>query len=130
MKYTMQSCVSDWSYTSGKAYRDPFNDVELDVLVTDPEGQELIVPASWTGEQTWGCATPHTSWVGIITAPAAPTWPTPTSTVSGAPPKSPLTRAPTPFCRSGRCAWPLTTITWSTPTARPSSDWAIPGGWA
>ena len=43
----------EWAYTSGKAYTDPFNEVELDVVVTDPDGQELTVPAFWAGDQTW-----------------------------------------------------------------------------
>jgi hypothetical protein len=46
-------CVVEWSYYSGKAYADPFNDVELDVVFIDPEGHEETVPAFWAGEQTW-----------------------------------------------------------------------------
>jgi hypothetical protein len=40
-------------FTSGKAYRDPFNEVRLDVVVTDPQGKEQLVPAYWSGGQTW-----------------------------------------------------------------------------
>lgn len=46
-------CVSEWSYTSAKAYADPFNDLELDVVVAGPQGQEWRVPTFWSGEQTW-----------------------------------------------------------------------------
>jgi len=46
-------CVVEWSYNSGKAYADPFNDVGLDVVFTDPQGHEQTVPAFWAGEQTW-----------------------------------------------------------------------------
>ncbi len=53
MKYAIQNCVTEWSYSSGKAYRDPFNDVLLDVVFTDPNGGEHVVPAFWAGEQTW-----------------------------------------------------------------------------
>ena len=53
MKHTLQNCLVEWSYTSGKAYRDPFNEVELDVVFTDPDGQELTVPAFWAGGETW-----------------------------------------------------------------------------
>ena len=53
MKYAMQNWVSEWAYSTGKPYRDPGNDVELDVLFTDPEGVERRVPAFWAGEQTW-----------------------------------------------------------------------------
>jgi hypothetical protein len=53
MKYVMQNCVTEWAYTSGKAYGDPFNDVLLDVVFSDPNGEEHIVPAFWAGDQTW-----------------------------------------------------------------------------
>lgn len=45
--------ATEWSFTSGKSYRDPFREVELDVIVRGPDGQEQRVPAFWTGEQTW-----------------------------------------------------------------------------
>ncbi len=48
-----QYCAAEWPFTSGKAYRDPFNDIELDVLVRTPSGREDRVPAFWAGEQTW-----------------------------------------------------------------------------
>ncbi|MEI7935988.1 MAG: hypothetical protein WCK27_04800 [Verrucomicrobiota bacterium] len=38
-------CVTEWSFSSGKAYADPFNDVELDVLITAPDKSEQRVPA-------------------------------------------------------------------------------------
>ena len=53
MLYNRRNCITEWAYTSGKAYTDPFNDVELDVVITDPDGQELTVPAFWAGDQTW-----------------------------------------------------------------------------
>jgi len=53
MQYTRQNCVTEWAYTSSKAYRDPFNEVALEVIVTDPEGRERRVPAFWAGGQTW-----------------------------------------------------------------------------
>ena len=52
-RYGIARCVAEWSYSSGKAYADPFNDVELDVVFTDPQGHEQTVPAFWAGEQTW-----------------------------------------------------------------------------
>jgi Protein of unknown function (DUF4038)/Domain of unknown function (DUF5060) len=51
--YGIQHCPCEWSYSSGKAYADPFNDVELDVIFTDPEGNEHRMPAFWAGGQTW-----------------------------------------------------------------------------
>jgi len=53
VRYGVKRCVVEWAYTSGKAYADPFNDVELDVVFTDPQGREQRVPAFWAGEQTW-----------------------------------------------------------------------------
>jgi len=53
LRYAVARCVTEWAYTSGKAYADPFNDVELDVVFTDPQGREQRVPAFWAGEQTW-----------------------------------------------------------------------------
>ncbi len=51
--YTRRHCVTEWSFTSGKGYLDPFNEVELNVIITDPDGQQITVPAFWAGERTW-----------------------------------------------------------------------------
>ena len=53
MRHVMQNCATEWSYSSGRPYADPFNDVVLDVEVTDPDGEAHRVPAFWAGEQTW-----------------------------------------------------------------------------
>jgi len=45
--------VKEWSFTSSKTYADPFNELQLDMLVTPPEGAPLRVPAFWAGGQTW-----------------------------------------------------------------------------
>ena len=47
------NCVSEWSFRSHKTYSDPFNQVELDVVFTDPQGKEQRVPAFWSGGQVW-----------------------------------------------------------------------------
>ena len=54
MRCVAQNCVTEWSYSSGTSYPDPFNDVQLDVLFVDPNGDEHLMPAFWAGEQTWG----------------------------------------------------------------------------
>ena len=41
------------AFTSQKAYADPFNQAELDVLFTEPGGRQLRVPAFWAGGTTW-----------------------------------------------------------------------------
>ncbi len=53
IRYGNQRCVIEWSFTSGKVYADPFNDIELDVVFTNPQGREQRVPAFWAGEQEW-----------------------------------------------------------------------------
>jgi len=53
MKYATRNHPIEWAYTSNKSYDDPFNAVELDVVFTDPDGQEHTIPAFWAGEQTW-----------------------------------------------------------------------------
>ncbi len=53
MYLARQNCMVEWSFDSAKAYSDPFNDVELDVMFLTPGGTEQRVPAFWAGEQTW-----------------------------------------------------------------------------
>ncbi|MCX7670823.1 MAG: DUF5060 domain-containing protein, partial [Anaerolineae bacterium] len=53
MLYARRNCVLEWAYTSSKTYLDPFNDVELNVVISDGDGAEIVVPAFWAGEQTW-----------------------------------------------------------------------------
>lgn len=53
MIVTQQNCMTEWHFSSGPAYSDPFNEVDLDILVTDPDGEEFRVPAFWSGESTW-----------------------------------------------------------------------------
>ena len=53
MIHAVQNCMAEWSYSSATAYDDPFNQVEVDLVCTDPDGEEIRVPAFWAGEQTW-----------------------------------------------------------------------------
>lgn len=39
--------------TASGIYNDPFNEVELDALFTDPSGKQLRVPAFWAGGKIW-----------------------------------------------------------------------------
>jgi len=45
--------ATEWSYVSGKQYQDPFNEVEVDAVVTLPSGGEERVPSFWAGASTW-----------------------------------------------------------------------------
>jgi hypothetical protein len=50
--HAVQHEVAEWSFASGRSYRDPFNHVELDVLFTGAGG-EWRVPAFWSGGNEW-----------------------------------------------------------------------------
>lgn len=41
------------AFTAARGYADPFNEVVLDVIFTDPAGQEFRVPAFWAGGKIW-----------------------------------------------------------------------------
>ncbi len=45
--------ATEWSYVSGKQYSDPFNQVDVDALITLPSGSEERVPGFWSGDSTW-----------------------------------------------------------------------------
>jgi len=53
MRYVSQNCVIEFSFESGKSYSDPFNEVELSVIFTEPDGEERVVPAFWSGGNIW-----------------------------------------------------------------------------
>ena len=44
---------TEWAFTSTKNYRNPFTEVDLDVVVKGPSGEEWKVPAFWAGGNTW-----------------------------------------------------------------------------
>lgn len=39
-RYGIQHCATEWAYSSGRAYPDPFNDVELDLVIAEPGERE------------------------------------------------------------------------------------------
>jgi hypothetical protein len=43
----------EWGFRTAKRYNDPFNDVDVDVVVTGSDGQESRVPAYWAGDGEW-----------------------------------------------------------------------------
>ncbi|MCL4415932.1 MAG: DUF4038 domain-containing protein [Actinobacteria bacterium] len=51
--HTEQNLVLEISFISAKKYKNPFEDAELDIIVTNPDGKELVVPTFWAGENTW-----------------------------------------------------------------------------
>jgi hypothetical protein len=44
---------TEWSFVSGKQYDDPFNQVDVDAVVTLPSGGDERVPGFWAGGSTW-----------------------------------------------------------------------------
>ncbi len=45
--------VAESGFDSSKGYDDPFHAVEVDVLVTGPDGVQARVPAFWAGGRVW-----------------------------------------------------------------------------
>ena len=45
--------MTEWSFTSSRTYADPFNDTQVNMVVTTPDGSKLRVPAFWSGKLTW-----------------------------------------------------------------------------
>ena len=53
MYYAIQNCVLEFSFRSGKWYKDPFNEVECDVVFRGPDNSKKVMPAFWAGENVW-----------------------------------------------------------------------------
>ncbi len=51
--HTQLNCMTQWHMVSSRAYDDPFNEIEVDVIVTGPDGGVQRVPAYWAGGQAW-----------------------------------------------------------------------------
>jgi hypothetical protein len=45
--------VAEITLISGKTYQNPFMEVELDVIITQPDGTQLRVPGFWAGGNRW-----------------------------------------------------------------------------
>ncbi|NLV73992.1 MAG: DUF4038 domain-containing protein [Chloroflexi bacterium] len=52
-RVTMLNVPTEWSFASGKAYRDPGNTVTVDVRFTAPDGSTQLVPCFWAGSNEW-----------------------------------------------------------------------------
>jgi hypothetical protein len=50
---TQANVLVELQFTANREHADPFNDVTLDVLFTDPGGHEARVPAFWAGKSLW-----------------------------------------------------------------------------
>ncbi len=52
-RHARQYEATEWAFVSGQTYEDPYNEVVLDVLVTNDLGGEWLVPAFWAGGHAW-----------------------------------------------------------------------------
>src|SRR5258705_12409657 len=50
---TEANVMAEFTFTASRTYADPFNEVTLDVIFSDPKGSELRVPAFWAGSKEW-----------------------------------------------------------------------------
>ena len=45
--------VTEFALRAGKVYDDPYNEIELDVAFTGPDGARITVPGFWAGDEVW-----------------------------------------------------------------------------
>ena len=50
---TQANVMADIAFQATAKHEDPFNDVRLDVVFTDPAGRQNRVPAFWAGKNVW-----------------------------------------------------------------------------
>ena len=121
---------TEWSYTTATQYADPFNDIEVDVIVKLPSGQEERIPAFWAGGSTWtvryAAAAPGLYQIRSVCTDAK------NRDLHGQMMtlKVEPTLGRTPTTNTASCKSLKTNATFSTPTAHPSFGWVTPGGWA
>jgi hypothetical protein len=48
-----QNSMAEWSFRSSRKYAEPFREIELDAVFTDPDGVSRTVPAFWAGDDVW-----------------------------------------------------------------------------
>lgn len=53
MPVTRQNQAVELTFASSHAYADPFHDIDLSVIFSEPDGTHRTVPAFWAGGQTW-----------------------------------------------------------------------------
>ena len=64
-RFGVQNCTAEWRFRANQSHIDPFQ-VDLDVIITDPQQRTERVPAFWAGDLDWKVRyCPHTT--GAIT---------------------------------------------------------------
>ena len=51
--HTEENVPVEITFHASRAHSDPFNQLDLDVVFTDPDGLQCRVPAFWDGGSTW-----------------------------------------------------------------------------
>src|SRR5215472_2120197 len=49
----MAGTPTEWEWVSGRQYDDPFNQLDVDAIITLPTAAEERVPGFWAGGSTW-----------------------------------------------------------------------------
>ena len=53
MALATQNCMWEHSFRADNGHDDPFNQIVLDVLITDPDEVTQLVPVFWAGDDLW-----------------------------------------------------------------------------
>src|SRR5438105_8815275 len=60
-RFGVQNCTAEWRFRANQSHIDPFQ-VDLDVIITDPQQRTERVPAFWAGDLDWKVRyCPHTT---------------------------------------------------------------------
>lgn len=51
--YGVAGTLSEWSFTSQKARKDPWSETSVMVRIVSPDGRIWVIPAFWAGDQEW-----------------------------------------------------------------------------
>ncbi|HSI24386.1 MAG TPA: DUF5060 domain-containing protein, partial [Methylotenera sp.] len=53
IKNTSANEFIEITLNSSKQYKDPFNEIEINAIFTEPSGRIVRIPAFWAGNSTW-----------------------------------------------------------------------------
>lgn len=125
---TEANVVIEIPFRAENTYANPFLDVIMDVVFTDPEGVEKTVPAFWAGGERWQVryASPVTG-IHRYRSRCSDADDAGLHGVAGRIEVRPYT-GDNPLYRHVLFRWPRTTGILPMPTARPFSGSGIPGG--
>lgn len=53
MLSAQQNCVIEIPFVSSAEHKDPYNEVDLNIAITAPNGESFMIPAFWAGDNVW-----------------------------------------------------------------------------